>query len=235
MPRASEAGRSDENDPKPTKTGSKSRSAAPPDLILANSLSWDFLARGSGMQFGQLKRRELIALLGGTAAAWPLVARAQQPSKLPTIGFLGAASASAWSQRVTGFEQRLRELGWIDGHTISITYRWAEGRSERYPEIASEFIKLNVDVIVTSGGAVPAVKRATSNIPIVFAVASNPVESGLVASLARPGGNVTGLSSQQPDLVGKRLEFLREVLPGFRRGDHGQYRLSRRHVRDGRG
>ena len=136
---------------------------------------------------------------------------------MPTIGFLGAATPTRWNKWVTAFVQRLRELGWIDGRTVAIEFRWAEGRSERYAEIAAEFVRLKVDVIVTAGGAVPAVKQATSVIPIVFAVANNPVESGLVASLARPGGNVTGLSGQQPDLVGKRLELLREVSPGFRR------------------
>jgi putative ABC transport system substrate-binding protein len=163
-----------------------------------------------------VRRRAFITLLGGAAAAWPLAARAQQP-KLPTIGFLGAASASAWGKWVAAFVQRLRELGWTDGRTVTIEFRWAEGRSERYAEIAAEFVRLKVDVIVTSGGAVPAAKQATSAIPIVFAVASNPVESGLVASLSRPGGNVTGLSGQQPDLVGKRLELLREVVSGLRR------------------
>jgi putative tryptophan/tyrosine transport system substrate-binding protein len=168
------------------------------------------------MQLGQLKRRSFITLFGG-AIAWPQVARAQQPGKLPTIGFLGAASPSGWGKLVPAFVQRLRELGWIEGRTVAIEYRWAEGRSERYAEIAAEFVRLKVDVIVTSGGAVPAVKQATSAIPIAFAVANNAVEIGLVASLARPGGNVTGLSAQQPDLVGKRLELLREVVPGLRR------------------
>jgi putative ABC transport system substrate-binding protein len=111
----------------------------------------------------------------------------------------------------------LNELGWIDGHTVTIEFRWADGRPERYADIAAEFVRRKVDVIVTAGGAVPAAKKATPDIPIVFAVASNPVESGLVKSLARPGGNVTGLSSQQPDLIGKRLELLRELLPGLRR------------------
>ena len=164
-----------------------------------------------------MKRREFITLLGGAAAAWPLAARAQQAGKLPTIGFLGTATASAWSPWTAAFVQRLRELGWIEGRTVAIEYRWAEGRSERYAEIAAEFVRLKVDVIVTSGGAVLAAKQATSVIPIVFAVANDPLGSGLVASLARPGGNVTGLSAQQSDLAGKRLELLREVVPGLRR------------------
>ena len=169
------------------------------------------------MRFNHLRRREFITLLGGAAAAWPFAARAQQPAKLPTIGFLGAATPAAWSKWVAAFVQRLRELGWIDGRTVTIDFRWAEGRSERYAEIAVEFVRLKVDVIVTSGGAVPAAKQATSVIPIVFAVAADPVESGLVASLARPGGNVTGLSAQVSDLVGKRLEILREAVPDLRR------------------
>ena len=114
--------------------------------------------------------------------------------------------------------QRLRELGWIEGRTVAIEYRWAEGRSERFAEIAAEFVRLKVDVIVTDGTApVLAAKQATSVIPIVFAAAGDPVGTGLVASLARPGGNVTGLSIQQADLAGKRLELLREVVPGLRR------------------
>jgi putative ABC transport system substrate-binding protein len=169
------------------------------------------------MQFNHLQRRQFVTLLGGAAAAWPLVARAQQPGKLPTIGFLGASTTSAWSHWSAAFVQRLRELGWIEGRTVAIEYRWAEGRGERYSEIAAEFVQLKVDVILTVGGAVPASKQATSVIPIVFAIAVDPVGTGLVASLARPGGNVTGLSMQAADLAGKRLEFLREVLPGLSR------------------
>ena len=163
-----------------------------------------------------MRRREFITFLGGAAAAWPLAARAQQAGKLPTIGILGVATASAWSPWVAAFVQRLHEFGWIEGHTIAIEYRWAEGRSERFAEIASEFIRLKVDVIVTAGAAVIAAKQATRVIPIVFAVASDPVGSGLVASLARPGGNVTGLSVQATELVGKRVELLREIVPGLR-------------------
>ena len=147
----------------------------------------------------------------------PLAARAQQPSKLPTIGFLGAATPSAWGPYTAAFVTRLRELGWIEGRTIAIEYRWAEGRPERYAEIAAEFVRRNVDVIVTSGTAAGAVKLATSAIPIVFAVAVEPLSSGLVANLARPGGNLTGLSSQTGDLGGKRLDLLREVVPDLRR------------------
>jgi ABC-type uncharacterized transport system substrate-binding protein len=163
-----------------------------------------------------VKRREFITLLG-SAAAWPLVARAQQPAKLPTIGFLGTTSASAWSHYVAAFAQRLRELGWVESRTVAIEYRWAEGRSERLTEMAGEFVRLKVDVIVTAGSAFLAVKQATSVIPIVFAIADDPVEAGFAASLARPGGNITGLSIQRGDTLGKRLELLREVLPGLRR------------------
>ena len=162
-----------------------------------------------------MRRREFITLLGGAAAAWPMAARAQQ-QKLPTIGLLGTASASAWGPWTAAFVKRLRELGWIEGRTIAIEYRWADGRRERFAEIAAEFVRRKVDVIVTSGAAGNAAKKATSMIPIIFAVANDPLGSGLVASLARPGGNVTGLSAQQSDLVSKRLELLREVVPGFR-------------------
>jgi ABC-type uncharacterized transport system substrate-binding protein len=161
-------------------------------------------------------RRKFLATLGA-AAAWPLAARAQQAGKLPTIGFLGASTASVQSQQVTAFVQRLRELGWIDGRTVGIEVRWAEGRSERFAEIAGEFVRLKVDIIVTMGSAVLAAKQATSVIPIVFGAANDPLGTGLVASLARPGGNVTGLSMQGPDLAGKRLELLREVVHGLRR------------------
>jgi putative ABC transport system substrate-binding protein len=123
------------------------------------------------MRLNQLRRREFITLLGGAMAAWPLPLGAQQAAKLPTIGFLGATTPSVWSQWAATFVQRLRELGWIEGRTVAIEYRWAEGRNERYTEIAAELVRLKVDVIVTSGGAVPAAKQATAVIPIVFAVA----------------------------------------------------------------
>src|SRR5215813_3986643 len=165
-----------------------------------------------------MRRREFIALLGGAAIAWPLAARAQQPGKLPIIGFLGATTPTIHGQWAAAFAQRLRELGWIETRSIAIEYRWAGGRNERYAEIASEFVRLKVDVIVTWGTApVVAAKRATAVIPIVFTTAGDPVATGLVASLARPGGNVTGLSNQIPDLAGKRLELLREIIPDLRR------------------
>jgi putative ABC transport system substrate-binding protein len=163
-----------------------------------------------------IRRRTFITLLGGAAAAWPLAARAQQAGKPPTIGFLGTTSQSAWQPWTAAFVQSLRELGWVEGHNVAIEYRWAEAHNERFAEIASEFVRLKVDVIVTGGNAAVAVKQATSFVPIVF-VLGDPVGTGLVASLSRPGGNVTGLTNQQPDLAGKRLEILREVVPGLRR------------------
>jgi putative ABC transport system substrate-binding protein len=163
-----------------------------------------------------MKRRDFIRIICGTAAAWPLATHAQEARRLPTIGFLGA-DVSSFAPWTAAFVGRLRELGWIEGRTIAIEYRWSEGRTERYAEIAAEFVRLNVDVIVTVGSAVPTIKQATTAIPIVFAVAIDPVSSGLVASLARPGGNVTGLSLQATNLAGKRLELLREVVPQLRR------------------
>ena len=156
-----------------------------------------------------MRRREFIALVGSAAAAWPLAARA---GKLPTIGVLGS-DAAGWSAWTAAFVQRLRELGWIEGRTIAIEYRWSEGRPERVAEV----VRQKVDVIVTNGGAVAAFKQATPDIPIVFAIAIDPVGSGLVANLSRPGGNVTGLSLQLADIAGKRLELLREAVPGLRR------------------
>ena len=161
-------------------------------------------------------RREFIALLGGAAAAWPVAVRAQQAGRQPIIGFLGSNQA-AWGPWTAAFVQRLRELGWIEDHTVSIKYRWTDGRPDRVAEIAAEFVRLKVDVIVSYGTAVPGLKQETSTIPIVFAIALDPVSAGLVASLARPGGNVTGLSIAQTDAAGKRLELLREAVPRFQR------------------
>jgi putative ABC transport system substrate-binding protein len=163
-----------------------------------------------------MRRRDFITLIGGGVAALPLTARAQQPGKLPTIGVLGG-DASVWSPWTSAFVGRLRELGWIDGQTVAIEYRWDEGRPARDAEIAAEFVRLKVDAVVTTGAAVTTLKRATSVIPIIFAIANDPVDSGLVTSLVRPGGNVTGLSLQATDLAGKRLEFLLSVVPGLRR------------------
>jgi putative ABC transport system substrate-binding protein len=165
-----------------------------------------------------MRRREVILALGG-AAGWPLAARAQQSmAKLPTIGFLGSATLLVESQRVAAFVQRLRQLGWIENRNVAIEYRWAEGRTERFTELAAEFARLKVDLIVAATTpAVIAAKQATSVIPIVITTANDPVATGLVASLARPGGNVTGLSNQMVDTAAKRLELLREVVPGLRR------------------
>ena len=163
-----------------------------------------------------MRRREFIKLFSSTVVAWPVGARAQQPGKLPTIGFLGT-EASVWSPYTAAFVQRLRELGWIEDRTIAIQYRWSEGRAARNVEIAAEFVRLKVDVIVTNAFAASAVKHATSVIPIVFPLGIDPVGGDLIGSLAQPGGNVTGLTTQQSDLAGKRLELLREVLPQLRR------------------
>jgi putative ABC transport system substrate-binding protein len=165
-----------------------------------------------------VRRRELITLIGGAAAAWPLAARAQPAGKLPTIGYLGGGTPTGQRAWLAAFVQRLRELGWIEGRTVAIEHRWGEGRAERYAEIAAEFVRLKVDVILAGGTeAAIAARQATSIIPIVFPTAGEPVASRLVASLARPGGNVTGLSNLGSDLAAKRVEILREVFPGLRR------------------
>ena len=168
-----------------------------------------------------MRRREFITLIGG-AAAWPLAARAQQSArhagKLPTVGFLGANTPSSMSHWTAAFVQRLRELGWIEGRNLAIEYRWAEGHLDRSPALIAELVRLKVDVIVTHATVnVIAAKQATSVIPIVFAAVSDPVGNNVVASLARPGGNVTGLSAQISDVAGKRLELLREIIPALRR------------------
>jgi len=162
-------------------------------------------------------RREFIILFG-TAVAWPTGVRAQQARRLAKIGFIGPSAASVDNERVSVFVKRLHELGWTEGQSLTMEVHWANGRSERLAEIAAEFVAVKVDVIVTY--AVPAVraaKQATSVIPIVFAVAADPVSNGLVASLNRPGGNVTGLSNQNIDLIGKRIQLLGEIVPGLRR------------------
>src|SRR5262249_49365287 len=192
---------------------------APGAALLGTARSWrgilpfTHLAR-EGRMTVTIGRRELLAALGG-AAAWPLAARAQQR---PMIGFLGAATPAVASQWLVTFVQRLGELGWVDGRNVTIEVRWAEGRGERAAEIAAEFVRLKVDIIATGATAAAlAAKSATSTIPVVFAVATDPIGSGLVESLARPGGNATGLSVQTIDLAGKRLELLREVVPDLRR------------------
>ena len=164
-----------------------------------------------------MKRREFIKLVGGAAVASPLVARAQQPTT-PVIGLLGSDNAEAQSRWTSAFVQRLRELGWTEGRNITIEYRWGEGRPDRFREFAAEFVRSNVSIILTHNTPPTlAAKQATSTIPIVFATAGDPVETGIVASLARPGGNITGLSSQAPETAGKKLELLRQVVPNLRR------------------
>jgi putative tryptophan/tyrosine transport system substrate-binding protein len=163
-----------------------------------------------------MRRREFIRLFGSAVGAWPVVARAQQRGKLPTIGFTGAAPA-VWSPWTAAFVGRLGELGWIENRTITIEYRWNEGRPERIAEIASEFVRLKVDVIVTAGTEAGIIKRVTSDIPIVFAISTDPISEQLVASLARPGGNVTGLSNLSADVSTKRLELLLAIVPRLHR------------------
>ena len=159
-------------------------------------------------------RREFIALLA--ASVWSLAARAQSKGKLPTVGLLGA-NALTYAPWVAAFAERLHELGWIEGRNVAIERRWSEGREERAAEIAAEFVHLKVDVIVTYGGAVPVVSQVTATIPVVFAIAVDPLGIGLVSNLSRPGGNVTGISMQQAEIGGKRLELFREIVPGLRR------------------
>jgi putative tryptophan/tyrosine transport system substrate-binding protein len=164
-----------------------------------------------------MQRRDFITLLSAAAVSWPVAARAEQPVKLATIGYMGPNTPSVDRYRLPAFVQRLGELGWIEGRTVTIEYRWAEGRSEHLAKIAAEFVQRKVDVILTA--ATPptaAAKQATSTIPIVFAAVGDPVGTGIVASLAHPGGNVTGMSLQQTDSADKRLELLREVIPGLR-------------------
>jgi putative ABC transport system substrate-binding protein len=175
---------------------------------------------GNPMQVHRLKRRQVITLLG-SAAAWPFAARAQQASKLPTIGFMGANTPATQSEFTDAFVAGLRDLGWREGHNVIIEYRWGQGRVERFAEIAAEFVRLKVDLIFTATSA-PAVAamRATSVIPVVFAAVGDPVGAGLIASLARPGGNVTGTSSQTSDLLGKQLDLMREAVPALRRVAH---------------
>jgi putative ABC transport system substrate-binding protein len=163
-----------------------------------------------------MRRRDFIKGIASSATVWPLAARAQQAGKLPTIGLLGP-NALIWTPLTTVFVERLRQLGWIEDRTVAIEYRWTEGRPERVAEVAAEFVRRKVDVIVTNGSSVTAIKHVTSIIPIVFAVAADPVGGGLVASLARPGGNITGLSVEASDLATKKLELLREIVPRLRR------------------
>lgn len=163
-----------------------------------------------------MRRRDFITLLGAGATGLPLAVRAQQPTKMPIVGLLSSTTQSAAAPWIAAFQKRLKELGWIDGRTVTIDCRWAEGRAERFDGFLADFVRRKVDVIVTGGNGVLAAKRATSTIPIVFAVAVDPVGSGYVESLARPGGNVTGLSLQSSELAPKRIELLREIFPDLR-------------------
>jgi putative tryptophan/tyrosine transport system substrate-binding protein len=164
-----------------------------------------------------MKRREFIAGLG-SAAVWPLAARAQQEERVRRVGFLGASNPSISGPWLSAFVQRLGELGWVEGRNLQIEVRWAEGRDDRAAEIAVAYANANVDLIVTlAAGSVLAAKRATSTIPVVFAIARDPIGSGLAASLARPTGNATGLSAFNLDLLGKRLQLLREIIPDLQR------------------
>jgi putative tryptophan/tyrosine transport system substrate-binding protein len=165
-----------------------------------------------------MRRRSLFALFAGGAAAWTGVASAQQASRLPTVGFLGASTPDAARTWVAAFVERMRDLGWTEGRTVAIEYRWADGHTGRMSDIAAEFVRIKTDVIVAQGTqAALAAKQATAVIPVIFALPGDPVGTGLVESLSRPGGNVTGLSSQTNDLSGKRLDLLRAILPGLRR------------------
>src|SRR5689334_14727443 len=163
-----------------------------------------------------MERREFLKIACGFVGAWPLAAHGQQPGNQRLIGILGA-DATVWRPWTGAFVAHLKELGWVEGDTAAIEYRWATGRSDRVSEIAAEFERRKVDVIVTYGAAVPVLRQTITSIPIVFAVAFDPVRSGLVQSLAHPAGNVTGISIQQPDLVGKRLELLRQAIPQIHR------------------
>jgi ABC-type uncharacterized transport system substrate-binding protein len=163
-----------------------------------------------------MRRREFIWLIGGAAAVLPRLTLGQQPSKIPVVGFLVAGTQASHGDWVAGYAKRLSELGWTEGRNVTIEYRWAAGDNQRMAEIAAEFVRQKVDVIVTTAFGTVAAKQATSTIPIVFAAYADPVAAGLVEGLARPGGNVTGMTVQPSDLASKRIDLLREIVPNFR-------------------
>jgi putative ABC transport system substrate-binding protein len=165
-----------------------------------------------------MKRRDFITLLGGATVAWPLAARAQQPASVRRIGFLGSTSASGHRRQVEAFRAGLRDLGYVEGKNIIIEFRWAEGDYDRLPDLAADLLGLKIDILVTHGtpGALAA-KQATTTIPIVMAAIADPVAAGVVASIARPGGNITGMTFFNPEISAKRLELLKETFPSLQR------------------
>jgi putative ABC transport system substrate-binding protein len=183
------------------------------------------------MQFGQLRRREFIALLGGAVAAWPVAASEQQPA-MPVIGFLHPQSPDVLAQPLRGLRQGLRDTGYLEGDNVAIDYRWAENQVDRLPALAGDLVRKQVAVIVATGGFVSALaaKGATTTIPIVFSVGEDPVRVGLVASLSRPSSNLTGVNFFAAELTAKRLELLRELVPGAARCA-GSFLQSQRRIR----